>query len=148
MRSRTLLGHVTECWTSAVAAICLAPQDTRTVGDWTHLIGTSERRFREWCAVLDVSAKDSLDFARVLRLVIRREVDSAAEHLIAEDQRTVDRILVRAGLGNALGEACRPGFHDYLRCQTFVVSTRGRRVLENMTEDRFGNALKNAPKTA
>src|SRR4051812_20322685 len=86
MDTRTLRGRACDFWVRSVLAVCNSETDTR-------LLGTSERRFRGSCAVLSVSAKASLDFSRMLRLVIQRKASPAIDELAAEDVRTIDRLL-------------------------------------------------------
>ena len=88
-------------WASVVVAVLDAEQDLQTLVEWGRHVGMSAGTLRSRCAAAGQSAKASLDFARLLRLVARSQAagdwDPAAE-LSSRDPRTVEALLRHGGL--------------------------------------------------
>jgi hypothetical protein len=99
--------------------VCHANSDTSTVREWVRALGTSERRFRDVCSVLNLAPKASLDFARMLRLVVRDKVVTLDNELAAGDIRTIRRLMDQAGLQQGVAEL---DLATYLARQRFVAS--------------------------
>lgn len=66
---------------------------------WAQRAGISASQLRTYSGLVGVSAKDSLDFARLLRAVLHNQDRnwSLPEVLDCSDPRTIARLLSRAG---------------------------------------------------
>ncbi|OFW43352.1 MAG: hypothetical protein A3J29_20255 [Acidobacteria bacterium RIFCSPLOWO2_12_FULL_67_14b] len=73
--------------------------DLTTVGAWAREAGMCETQLRLRCRIAGVPAKVSLDFVRVLRAGLCREVRGGAltDYLDVGDPRTMRRLLARVG---------------------------------------------------
>lgn len=90
-----------ERWVSAVLGLIDAGQDPCTLEAWGRQVGASASTLKSRCAAAGQGAKSSLDFARLLRLVVR--LNRAGEgwdpaELCSCDPRTVCALLNRGGL--------------------------------------------------
>lgn len=79
---------------------CSAQKDPRTNSRLVRVAGVSEAVFREVCHQCSVKPRAARDLARLLRAIRLSfaEGSTLASHIWAGDGRTVDRLLVRAGL--------------------------------------------------
>lgn len=85
-------------WAVAVAKAVVAPFDPKTLDAWSGLVAASPGVVRAWCSLADVRPKQSLDLARLLRLVVRNELHCAEECLDIVDPRTMTRLLRVGGI--------------------------------------------------
>jgi hypothetical protein len=86
-------------WAQIVVATVHLRSDVRTLDDWATAVGKSRGALKSWCAAAGVSAKTSLDFARLLRTVVQypgREWNPY-DVLNVIDPRTLRRLLERTG---------------------------------------------------
>lgn len=122
-------------WASLVVRTLDAERDPRTLVEWGRYLGASASTLRSRCAAVGQGAKASLDFARLLRLVAVSQAagnrwDPAAE-LASCDPRTVQGLLIQAGLHHIPSGSPPPSITYFLRHQ-HVVS--GDRILTDLTE--------------
>jgi CheY-like chemotaxis protein len=87
--------HAAARWAQAVIGVVDCPSDPRTLFDWGHHIGVSVGALRNWCRTAGLRPKRSLNFARVLRAVIRqpKEGKRAEDWLNVTDKRTLANLL-------------------------------------------------------
>ena len=91
-------------WAVAIHAAIFAREDPITLRAWSKLRGRSCSSLRETCARVDVSAKASIDLARLLRLArVTHSIDKRHPErwLEISDRRTWNRILDRGGLSES-----------------------------------------------
>jgi len=105
-----------------------AEQDPRTLAEWGRHVGASASKLRSRCAAAGQGAKTSLDFARLLRLVVRSQAagngwDPAVE-LSSCDPRTVQALLNQAGLESIPLGSTPPSVTFFLGHQRFVSEGR------------------------
>jgi hypothetical protein len=94
-------------WSSLVVRTIDCPADPRNLEIWGRSLGASVATLRSRCVALGTSTKSSLDFARVLRAVVR-SIGSRWEpsiELDVYDPRTLRRLIEQGGLG-AMGDGC------------------------------------------
>ena len=96
------LGPAATRWVSLIDAIIFLPHDVATISGWSRLAAKSQGVIKTWCAAADISAGDSLDFVRLLRVVIRHAGCHPDWHNMLDiiDQRTLRRLLERSGVGD------------------------------------------------
>lgn len=87
-------------WAAAVARVIDAPHDPRTVAEWAGILPVAPDTLRGWCRAAGVSAKRSLDLARLLRAVqhARRRGGTPRQFLRVAEERTLRRLLRVGGL--------------------------------------------------
>lgn len=90
-----------ERWVFVVLGLVDAGQDPCTLEAWGRQVGASTSTLKSRCAAAGQGAKASLDFARLLRLVVRSNRAGAGwdpAELGSCDPRTVCALLGRGGL--------------------------------------------------
>jgi hypothetical protein len=114
------MAHAAERWARAVLAALDSPGDPRTLTAWGHTAGAARGTLRTWCRAARLSAKSSLDFARLLRAVVRSQGQSWDPQNLLDviDDRTMRRLLEQGGLLDH-GAGGRPP-----DCQSFVNAQR------------------------
>jgi hypothetical protein len=115
------LGYASQRWRQIIAAVLQSETDVKTLDAWAHEAGLSASAIRAWCRIAGLSAKRSLDFARLLRVILRNEGCPLRpfELLDVVDDRTMRRLLAAGGITPA-GTGQWPVVEAYLRRQTFV----------------------------
>ncbi len=116
--------HAAERWAAVVVPVIDSPRDPKTLRMWARWVAASPGAIRNWCRTSNVSAKRSLDFARMLRAVERHRRDRTPleELLDVVDRRTLVKIC-RLGSSRAATSALVPSsVEDYLRLQQWIRS--------------------------
>ena len=110
-------------WAHMVLKACHAQDDPRTVQRWGQAIGVSASTIDETCRLCDVTAIDSRDLSRCLRaLYLANKIEGPLEiHLAIADERTLNRILGRAGISR---HTRRPHLSALLTRQSFIPKSR------------------------
>lgn len=92
--------HPIERWARTIMMVLESPDDIRTVDAWSRIAGLSASQLRERCRLAGLSAKESLDFARVLRALLHQEQSGwpLSYNLDVADSRTLNRLLRRVNL--------------------------------------------------
>ena len=118
----TSASHASARWADFILPVIESPRDLRTLSQWGHWVGASPGAIRNWCHTANVSSRDSLNFARLLRAVVRhvRESSPAQELLDVTDRRTLFKLL-------RLGDVARPArlpltIDEFLREQRWIRS--------------------------
>lgn len=114
-------GYASQRWAGVIRMVVDADDDPRTMEDWARHAGVSVGTLRGWCRIARVSPKQSLDFARLLRVVQRGEGSPARafEVLNVVDNRTMMRLLRDGGLRIADDENW-PSVAEFLERQQLV----------------------------
>jgi FixJ family two-component response regulator len=96
--------HAAARWACAVVRAVRNSTDPKTIREWSKCAGASSGTLRNWCHTASLPAKRSLDFARVLRAVIRHGItgESPENLLNVVDSRTLIKLL---SLGRGSGQA-------------------------------------------
>jgi FixJ family two-component response regulator len=88
-----LTAHAAARWATVVVKTIDSPTDPKHFHGWARCVGASAGTLRRWCRSARLSPKRSLDFARLLRVVVHRR-QASPEHLLdAVDVRTLSRLL-------------------------------------------------------
>jgi hypothetical protein len=98
--SESVISRAAFRWTHLVLAVLRLEFDIPTIGEWGRHVGISRGTLKIRCAAVGVTAKNSLDFARVLRAVLRHdgsELDLFVSFDVL-DPRTLSRLAERSGL--------------------------------------------------
>jgi DNA-binding response OmpR family regulator len=121
-RSKPRSSSAAERWAINVLKACESRSDVRTLDDWASYVGLSYSSLCESCRLLRIRPHDARDLARMLRAVLRsRSLSDLPMVLDVSDMRTLNRLLVRAGLNTGMDGG--PVLVDqFLRCQRFVAS--------------------------
>jgi hypothetical protein len=100
-----------------IVPLLALPDDTKTVGCWAHAVFVSGGSLRGYCRAAQLSPKRALDFARLLRAILRAEEKwEPWQWLNVSDPRHLKALFKRAGLSET-----RPcSLADFLRLQTLV----------------------------
>ena len=116
--------HAASRWARVVARVIDAPSDPKTLQGWGRVVGASPGTLKNWCRMVGLPSKRSLDFARVLRAVVRHEIDGFApqDSLDVSDRRTLRRLLALAGLNG--GSSVLPRVEEFIRAQRFINDQR------------------------
>lgn len=110
-------------WAGFIIGASDAPDDPRTLEEWSRAVGVSRSVLIESCARIGVHPRDARDLARVLRLVRRVDAPWDPElSLDVADRRTVRALLERSGL-NTTAPPGRPTPEQFLLRQRFVPQT-------------------------
>jgi FixJ family two-component response regulator len=119
--ARTPVAHAASRWARVVVRVIDAPSDPKTLQSWGRVVGVSPGTLKSWCQMVGLSSKRSLDFARVLRAVVRHKTDGARpqDSLDVVDRRTLSRLL---SLGGSPGDARGLPLHveEFLQTQLFI----------------------------
>lgn len=112
--------YAAERWAHAVATVLTSSEDLRTVPNWARKHGVSPGTLREWCRLAGPSAKASLDFARMLRVVLvsQHNVWEPQNALNIAERRTLGRLLAASGL--TAHSQSGPNTLQFLTDQRFV----------------------------
>jgi hypothetical protein len=103
-----------------VAVVPLAA-DMKTLDDWAHAAHVSVGSLRGYCGAVGIQPKRALDFARLLRAVLRSSHADwePARWLAVSDPRHLRRLLARGGLLQVLGTGS-PTIQTYLERQSLI----------------------------
>jgi len=119
-----------------VRAAALAPDDVTTLIKWGECVGLSQAALTSRCRASRVRPKNALDFARLLRAILRcGDGDWNPQHYLdILDDRTLGRLFSRAGLNEYWHAPRPPSVAEFLGRQHLIVDsvalTEIRRVLE------------------
>lgn len=113
--------HATERWVFAILAVAKAPRDVRNLNEWSTRCGCSLSILKNICSTVGLKSRPSLDFARLLRVVIDKTGTTPEWHEELEvlDPRTLRRLLARAGLTVT---SSVPSVREFLRSQQLVTA--------------------------
>ena len=91
--------HAASRWANAVVRMLNVPRDPKTIPGWGRAVGVSAGALKNWCRTAGLSSKRSLDFARLLRAVVRHNADGfrPEDSLDVVDRRTLRRLLSLGG---------------------------------------------------
>jgi hypothetical protein len=82
-----------------IALVVISNSDVKTIARWANHVGVSAGALRGYCRVIGVRPKAALDFARLLRLVVRARTDwTPWLWLDVSDEHNMRRLLHRGGL--------------------------------------------------
>jgi len=98
------------------------------------MVAASAGVIRAWCSLADVRPKQSLDLARLLRLVVRNQLHCAEDCLEIVDPRTMTRLLRMGGIPLARRSRRPLSVGEFLDRQTFVQSESCLRALRTVLE--------------
>jgi hypothetical protein len=103
------VNHAVEAWMEIVIPLLTADRDPKTVAVSARLAGRSVTAFKERCRKVGVTAKTTVDHARILRacLLSAASGDAAEDLLDIADSRTLRRIL--QSVAATAGAAAQPG---------------------------------------
>jgi CheY-like chemotaxis protein len=108
-----------ERWAALVIRVCGVKSDPATISIWASEVGASETKIYTTCDLVDVSARDSRDFARILRALRKNSghVAMLEAHMVVAEPRTWRALVDRAGLSD---KSAVISFDDFLRGQRFI----------------------------
>lgn len=112
-----------ERWAQLVVAAVTSAEPIASLADWALIVRLSTRTLRNRCRAAGLRAKASLDFTRLLRIVVQYSRGSEmrfADALEDYDPRTIARLMHGSGLAESSGV---PDLATFLQHQTFVVHT-------------------------
>lgn len=122
----TAVSHSAERVANAIVLATNSPIDLRTLNAWGQHVGISRGALRVWCKAAGVSARECLDFLRVLRAVIVSETQpwDLLSILDVVDARSLAQLLARGGV-RELGRAKQPPtVAEFLARQRFLRDDR------------------------
>jgi hypothetical protein len=129
-----LRAYAAERWARVVAAVVDSPEDPRTLEAWARVAAAGRGTLRSWCRGAGVSAKASLDFARLLRAVVRSR-DAAWDPqntLDIVDERTLKRLFLRGGLLDLKRRAPAPSWESFVAGQRLVSDELALRAIASL----------------
>lgn len=91
--------HSFDRWAKLVADALSSPRDLKTLKEWGRYVGVSTGGLRNWCRAARLSARQSLLFMRLLRVVVRpRQHHYCAEDMLdIVDRRTFAKVVAAGG---------------------------------------------------
>jgi hypothetical protein len=121
--SPTLTAHAAERWANVVTAVVASPFDPRNLDGWARAARAGRGTLRSWCRAAGLSAKASLDFARLLRAVVRSQGQPWDPHNILDvvDPRTMRRLVERGGLAMVPPGSAPPTAREFLERQRLIL---------------------------
>lgn len=122
-REHPIAFHAAERWSWAVCKVIDSPIDVNNAEVWASHIGASKGALRCWCRAAKVSSKRSLDFARLVRAIVRSRPGEAwdlQELLNIIDERTVRSLFKRGELDLVRDMRRAPSLPDFLLRQAFI----------------------------
>ena len=114
--------YAAERWARAVVAVIDSPDDPRTLEAWARVAAAGPGTLRSWCRAARIPTKASLDFARLLRAVVRSQGRAwePQNTLDIVDDRTLTRLFERGGLRDARHRVLAPTPESFLAGQRLV----------------------------
>ena len=119
-----MVNHAADRWAQSVVGVVDCPFDPKTVALWARAIGVSEGSLRDRCRAAQCRPKPSLDFARLLRAVVKSQGNGWDPFNLLDivNERTMKNLLRRGGVVDLLsaGDVLTPG--GFLVRQHFVTN--------------------------
>jgi ActR/RegA family two-component response regulator len=107
-------------WAAAVVSVLEVAWDPRTLEQWAAIAAVSGPTLRNRCHAAGVSAKASLDFARLLRAVYHAgQTGHRIDSFLDADPRTLARLCAAAGFDGSLGHTAASA-RDYVDRQRLI----------------------------
>jgi hypothetical protein len=108
-------------WAQLVVAGATSAEPVASLDDWAHVVRLSPRTLRNRCRAAGLRAKASLDFTRLLRIVVH--CSNPAQTRFADaledcDPRTIARLMRESGL---VESSAVPDLASFLERQSFVL---------------------------
>lgn len=131
---RYTVEHTAARWARAVTSVTAEVEDPHTLRLWARAAGASGSTLRSLCRAAHTSAKDSLDFARLLRaVVVGQSLDDwdLANLLNVSDSRTLMRLIARGGLHEAVRRRRPPAPVEFLDTQDLVLVASNLRAVSH-----------------
>ena len=115
------VSHAARRWAGLVVAAIHLIDDPKTILAWCRGIGHARGTVKNWCRVANVTAKDSLDLLRLLRVVARHHGEpwDLRWRLDIIDGRTAEALMRRAGFNH---ETPIPDLTSFLSHQQLVTA--------------------------
>jgi ActR/RegA family two-component response regulator len=116
--------HAAERWAAVVVPVIDSPRDPKTLRAWGRWVAASPGAIRNWCRTANISAKRSLNFARMLRAVERHRRDRTPleELLDVVDRRTLVKLCRLGAPRSGPPAQLPPTVEEYLRVQRWIDS--------------------------
>ncbi len=119
-----LINHAADRWAHSVVSVLDCPFDPKTVALWARAIGVSEGALRDRCRAAHCRPKQSLDFARLLRALVKSQEHGWDPFNLLDivNERTMKNLLRRGGVVDLLSAdgVLTPG--SFLIRQHFVTN--------------------------
>jgi FixJ family two-component response regulator len=124
--------HALARWVRALIPVVQSLTDPRTVQAWSVVAGVSQGALKTWCRMAGFSTKESLDFARLLRAVVRRGTHGyrAQDSLDVVDRRTLVGLLRFGGVRSGDPADLPWSVDEFLAQQTLVRDLNAIRLLK------------------
>lgn len=132
--------YAAERWARAVVAVIDSPDDPRTLEAWARVAAAGRGTLRSWCRAAHVPAKASLDFARLLRAVVRSQDTGwdPQNTLDIVDDRTLKRLFQRGGLLDVKPRALAPTCEAFLAGQRLIGHEAALREVAALLAEAMG----------
>jgi DNA-binding response OmpR family regulator len=136
-------------WARTVASAVHATSDPKHLKSWSKCAGASSATLKNRCVRVGVSAKRSLDLARLLRALAQAQHAGSAVHAYLDaDPRTLRRLLHDANLDlDDIPEGQLPSLIEFLQRQTLVTLPELRSALRNALAPILATRLSTRSKT-
>ena len=109
-------------WASLIIRAIDCPNDPRNLTAWGRFVGASVPTLRARCAAIDTSTKASLDFARLLRVIVIANGSTwdPSVQLDVHDLRTLRRLLNDGGIARLPAGVAAPPLGHFFDRQRLV----------------------------
>lgn len=116
------VGPAARRWADLVVRGAYFVDDLRTVSSWCRGVGLGRSTLKAWCKAAGVKPKVSVDFIRLLRLVIHHAGEPwvLQRRLDTIDERTADALIRRAGFSR---DSLIPYLDSFISQQRLVIPT-------------------------
>jgi ActR/RegA family two-component response regulator len=116
--------HAATRWAQVVIQAIDAPADPKTLHGWGRSVGVSHGAIRNWCRTAHIRPKRSLDFARLLRAVIKQREGLRPEDLLdVVDLRTLAHLLKMGQTSSNRPAELPSEVEEFLQTQRWITST-------------------------
>jgi CheY-like chemotaxis protein len=128
--------HAAMRWVRAIVPALQSPTDPKTIRAWSRCAGVSQGSLKTWCNTAGFSTKRSLDLARLLRAIMRRETHGfrPEDSLDIVDRRTLSGMLKLGGVPSGNPADLPTSINDFLNLQSFVREPNAIRLLRGSLE--------------
>jgi hypothetical protein len=126
--------HDTARWAEVVVSFVDAPRDAKNLLEFGLQVGIAVGTFRTWCRAASLSPRQSLQFARALRAVMRQEGEAPPLRLLnIVDPRTLARFLFMAG---GTQDKLPTSVDEFLRRQRYIEDAAAVNAVESRLASR------------
>jgi hypothetical protein len=121
-----------ERWAQLVFSAITSTEPLTNFEDWSAIVRLSSRTLRNRCHAAGVRGKHSLDFVRLLRIVVRGQHEGRTESFIYDLEDVDPRTLARLVRASGADGAVMPDLRTFLCRQTLITTPAAVQAIASM----------------